>query len=494
VIIPDWDLKRETTRIVLGFLRSNDIIDEVIDEKFLATCGFKYENLLDHFATRWHRKGRPLARNSKYRNFFAALSETLSCNEAMAGAVLVNGTITEFIKSLPDCSKAILIQAVEEKHSVTEKYYEAIKKALEDAGCLQKAEMHPRKVIKPSVPYLAPGNRMVGRYFPVWTGITSSPLRLVSDGLKSKNIDQSFYYQYPESAARWFSITNNGQYDGFDKCKASLLFLTCNPKWKQFIQSSDFEGVVMLGGGGSPSKDVILLKSLVNNLKASSDQRTPIRHSLLDTSYYMLVASQQVIEYEIQSWSGRKNIEVRSIVADMMALDRHGELLRGDGKVAWFITGGTIGNVDEALFFESVASQAKDGDWLVVGAHMVDDRDGFLEGLEEEYRQDEVQQLVKMPLKGVLAELDFQDPARMALEVQIRALPEEMNNHSEVPGSVSVEATIELDGVGEILLFKSSRYREEERARLAAKYNWKHLTSVDGPDHTFKQIVFEYKQ
>ena len=100
------------------------------------------------------------------------------------------------------------------------------------------------------------------------------------------------------------------------------------------------------------------------------------------------------------------DIEVRSIVADMMALERHGSMLRGDGKVAWFITGGTLGNVDEPLFFESVASQAKDGDWLVVGAHMVDDREGFLEDLEEEYRQEEVQKLVKMPLKGVLAELD----------------------------------------------------------------------------------------
>ena len=80
------------------------------------------------------------------------------------------------------------------------------------------------------------------------------------------------------------------------------------------------------------------------------------------------------------------------------------------------------------------------------------------------------------------------------LDVQIRALPEEMNNHSEVPGSVSVEATIELDGVGEVLLFKSSRYREEELAKVAAKYHWEHLTSVDGPDHTFKQIVFEFKK
>ena len=54
----------------------------------------------------------------------------------------------------------------------------------------------------------------------------------------------------------------------------------------------------------------------------------------------------------------------------------------------------------------------------------------------------------------------------MALDVQIRALPEEMNNHSEVPGSVSVEATIELDGVGEVLLFNQAGIGKRNWPRL----------------------------
>lgn len=490
MIVCDWDQKREVTRIVLGLLRCNDIIDDVVDEKFLNRCGFTYDNLQDHIANRWHRNDRPLAKNSKYRRFFAALSELLSCNESVPGAVIANGTITEFINCLPVSSRATLIRAIKEKHPIDEKYFDALHAVLKHAGYFPVAEVTP---VESSFHVSSSDDLMVDRYFPVWTGISTSPLRLVSDGLKLKTIDQSFYYQYPESAARWFAITNNGQYEGFDKCKMTLAQLTFSREWKQFINQTSFEGVAMLGGGGSPSKDVILLKSLANNIRSKANKDKPIKYTLLDTSYYMLVTSQQAIEHEIHDWPGRDNLEIRSIVSDMMKLNHRGKMLRGDGHVAWFITGGTIGNVDEAQFFDSVASQARDGDWLIVGAHLVEDRDGFLEDLESEYRQNEVQQLVKMPLKGVLAELDFPDPAKMALEVQIKALPEEMNNHSSVPGSVSVEATINLEGVGEVLLFKSSRYREEELIRLASQSGLSHVTSIAGPDHTFKQIVFQYQ-
>ncbi len=61
-----------------------------------------------------------------------------------------------------------------------------------------------------------------------------------------------------------------------------------------------------------------------------------------------------------------------------------------------------------------------------------------------------------------------------------------MNNlASKVSGVVSVKATIELDGVGEVLLFKSSRYREEELVRLASEYGW---TSVDVDQRTGSHV------
>lgn len=488
--IPDWKLKKEVMRIALGLSRPNDIPDTVVNQKAIDADTFS--NLMDNFCYRWHKDKHNLGH--RYDGFFTDLATTLACNEVIPGDTLKKCNIVDFIKCLPKATKDKLCDSVAKSGTIDHKYINELKQALEDAGVLNATAERP--TASPPISMYWSSNTNC-KSFPVWTTTSASSLRLVRQGLVARHIDQSLYYQRPESVDLWYSITNNEFYSGFDQCKTGLIKLTRLKEWKEYVSQTIFDGVVMLGGGGSPSKDVLLIRSLLDNPRAEGGNKAKVKYTLLDTSFFMLTSSREELEHRIDRKKGKDGIKINTVHCDMMSMDGCADHLRaGQGNVVWFLTGGTLGNLNEGQFFDSVAAHAYPDDWLIVGVGCLDETidANYLADLEREYKQDVVKDLVRVPLDALWSAIDMEGRARDALKsITVKAVVGEINSHSTVRDSVTVIAPVVVDGYGEVILFKSSRYREDALIEFAAEHDWDFVRSVDGLDHTFKQIVFRYR-
>lgn len=480
--IPHWEVKREIFRIVFREARAVDVIDKVIDTEEIEVNDFS--KLREHYMHRWHLDSfSDVKNNSKYRPFFSDLSAAANLNESVPGEVIIKGELVQLIQALPENDLATLQKAAEDGVTVEKNILEDLKKALSQVQVLTRTDE---------------SSTDTEAFFPIWIAKTANSLRIVKDGLESGYIDQSLYYLSTESVHLWFAITNNDFYSGFDQCKTGLMRLVREPEWKDFISSEIFEGVVMLGGGGSPSKDAILVNSLIKASQDGPRKETRSRYVLLDTSLYMLTSSRRELEGGLRRMGAEDAVSIIPVESDLMNLADAMPLIRPEeGNVAWFLTGGTLGNLDENQFFESVASQAQPNDLLIVGTGCFDGEpdEQYLSNLKREYEQDEIRKLVKVPLAAAWSALDMSGTALEALDnIKIDILKGGENELSDVKDSVTVVANLSINGIGDVLLFKSSRYREEALVELAGRHRWAHVKSVDGLDSSFRQVIFRFKK
>ncbi|NQU58432.1 MAG: L-histidine N(alpha)-methyltransferase [Rhodospirillales bacterium] len=478
--IPHWEVKREIFRIVFRVARAVDVVDKVIDPEEIGVI--EYDNLCDHYRYRFHKNPEKGFKSPKYRQFFSDLSVAANLKEQVPGAAIVKGEMVNFLQVFPEGSLATLQEAVQDGVSVNEKYSDALKQALSKVNVSTQTD----EVTTDSE-----------AYFPLWMAKTTDSLKIVKDGLESGFIDQSLYYLSTESVHLWFAITNNDLYPGFDQCKTGLMRLIREPVWKDFINSEDFESVVMLGGGGSPSKDAVLLNSLIKAGKGGNNKDYRPRYVLLDTSVYMIASSKRELENDISDMGAKDAVSIIPVEGDLMKLSEAMGLLRpGGGNIAWFLTGGTLGNLDEDRFFTSVASQAKSNDLLIVGIFCLDGDpdDQFISELKREYELDDIRKLVRVPLAAAWSSLDLPGAAYEALDnIQIEILTGSENELSEVDDSVTVVGRLSAKDIGNVLLFKSSRYREEALIDFADRHRWAHVQTLDGVDNTFRQVVFRFE-
>jgi hypothetical protein len=108
----------------------------------------------------------------------------------------------------------------------------------------------------------------------------------------------------------------------------------------------------MLGGGGSPVKDFIIIRGLLS-LTSAVERKAKIVFTLLDTSFFMLSASRRELNEQLLAIGGGERVDVNTVECDIMALHGSRRLLRSDtGSIIWFLTGGTLGNLEEQKFFD----------------------------------------------------------------------------------------------------------------------------------------------
>jgi len=244
----------------------------------------------------------------------------------------------------------------------------------------------------------------------------------------------------------------------------------------------------MLCGGGAHSKDAVLIKSLLDSAKQSNTGNKRKKYSLVDRSSAMLELSRTKIEELLDKKHGHDAIEVKALRRDVMAMNGS-EPIRSQGNIAWFNTGGTLGNLDENQFFESLNKVSQKGDLLIIGVNCIDESGEVdLEALAKEYESDVVKDLVAVPLSAVWSSLSVDESPDEALaSINVEAVAD---TYSAVSNAITVVAKLPSKTMGDIILFKSSRYCEKSLIDFSASYQWQHVASIEGLDDTFKQIVF----
>jgi len=485
--IPEWKLKKEIVRIAFGQMRQNDVPDQVMDANNFneQQYGFAWDNLLEMYGHRFDKERINVGPNSKYRTFFNELSEQLGCDEVVPGTTIIEGCAFEFIKTLPPVTIEKLIDALNQG-GVQLDFRPALSKLLSslnnkltiDVKNTQAQELNLFSTVGKS-------------WYPIYY-TPSENLPTIQEGLQSGHIDQSLYYQNTDAVNRWFSITNDEFYTGFDQCKTGLLKLIRLKHWHDFVSQENCDGIVMLCGGGAHSKDAVLIKCLLDTIKERSNQQPlqgKLKYTLVDRSSAMLELSRTRIEELLDKRDGHDYIEIKALRRDVMAMNGS-EPVRSKGSLAWFITGGTLGNLDESRFFASLDNVSQQGDLLVLGVGCVDENGELdLQVLAQEYERDVVKDLVSVPLSAVWSTLSTDESPDEALNsIQVEAVS---GTYSAVENSVTVVAKLPSKTMGEIILFKSSRYHEKSLIDFAKKYHWQHITSIDGLDSSFKQIVLQ---
>ena len=482
--IIDWKLKKEIVRIAFGQIRQNDVPDLVMDANNFdeSKYGFAWSSLLDMYGHRFDKERINVGPNSKYRQFFSELSEQLGCDEVVPGTMIIEGSAGEFVKILPNQTKEKLVSALNQG-GVQFDFREGLEAILQE---ISEPISNEISSVKASELHLVNGSD--NSWYPIFY-TPSETLPTIQDGLACGHIDQSLYYQNTDAVNRWYSITNDEFYTGFDQCKTGLLKLNRNQTWNEFIRSKDFDGIVMLCGGGAHSKDSVLIKALLDvSTQSEKEENKKLKYTLIDRSSAMLELSRTKLEELLDKRKGGEFVEVNALRRDVMGMDGS-EPVRETGNLAWFITGGTLGNLDEETFFSSVKNVSKKGDLLVVGVGCFDkEYEIDLESLAKEYERDVVKDLVAVPLSAVWSSLSIAESIEEALaSIQVEAISD---RHSDVPGAVTVVAKMNSKSLGEIILFKSSRYDEAHLIKFASQIGWSHITSIEGLDNSFKQIVF----
>jgi hypothetical protein len=185
------------------------------------------------------------------------------------------------------------------------------------------------------------------------------------------------------------------------------------------------------------------------------------------------------------------------LICDFTNLQGAGEKLRqGPNSVAWFLPGGTIGNLNEKSVFRSIAQQAKAGDILVLGAetHNNNNADHEKEELIRKYKHPAVRNFLTTPLRAAWHELKLEGVLDEAIDrLTYEVVDGSARGYSAVPGSVAVEIAIRAAGDKKVVLITSTRYAEEQLCEAARAFCFIYKTTFTSlRNANYKQFVFEY--
>ena len=137
---------------------------------------------------------------------------------------------------------------------------------------------------------------------PIWVSRVAS-IEAAKDGVKRGRIDQRVYYLNPDSAEYWKDLISSEQYHQYTECKEALELLVTKQVWLDFFRNAMGDGVVMLGGG-SPTKDLVLIKSLL----ALTPQKSIAHYALIDISPYMLMSAFRLLDSVLRQVQARSKI------------------------------------------------------------------------------------------------------------------------------------------------------------------------------------------
>ncbi len=320
----------------------------------------------------------------------------------------------------------------------------------------------------------------------------SGPTETIKIGFQKGKIDQRHYYVDPESANAWSALVRAQAYPTYGECKTGLEDLVNSLQWKEALASCQPSAVVMLAGGGAPTKDLVFLQ----NLLGQSYIRDRVDLYLVDISYYMLTNSRRSIQEHAQRLGFADRVEVEVICDNVLEMTTEGrKLFHQRGKAIFAITGGTIGNFSESMFFRSLGRIGMSGDLLVISADTIGELSPEDEvSLVTKYNSEALHQFLRPVVAAVLNVANAGesiDKAMRRIKVQLLR-PGDEGNPSDIPSSYCVIVTLVVEGSPRpTILVTSTRYRPSELEAYAGKFGWEPVSQVPSPLNAhFKQFLF----
>lgn len=170
------------------------------------------------------------------------------------------------------------------------------------------------------------------------------------------------------------------------------------------------------------------------------------------------------------------------------------KLRTGQRPVAWFILGGTIGNVDERSFFRSLREVAKPNDLLIVGAETLSADAAASSSVVGKYSIPEVKSFLYPAMQAIWHELNMIGSIEDALgRIETRLVPSPQNEYSTVAGAATVELSLPLDRGRKMVLLTSTRYNADSFYSFARTFKFEHELSVPSDlNPNYKLMVFRF--
>jgi hypothetical protein len=457
--IRDWDQKQKVVCALLGVFTNGEMFAKVLEGTGTQIeISSKVSDLKEN-VSKW-KTSTPL----QYSDVLTEIVKKLNCTRGTTASVFVTSSIAEFIKTLPEDSRAMALDVV----------------GLQMMGT---AEIMPHS----STHVAGPSPRVIQLHH-------TDEMYSMAAGVRSGNLDTRHYYSTADAAETWERLVSADAYRGYDECKAGLRALVATDEWKKLLKEAPPTVAVMLGGGGSPTKDLVLARSLLEHASAS---RAHVTIVLVDINPYMLIQSANFLRRAKRDLPDQDRIEFEYAKADILRLGTtlH-PIFNRNGPALFAITGGTIGNLSERMFFHSLNQIAQTGDLLIISADTVDDisADRLKSELAEKYDHPDMQQMIRPGVVAVLSELHIEEPVDTALKrVKVNVTSNSVAKLSDVSNSWNVTLNLTA-GDRNITLVRSTRYSGDSLVKFAAQFNWESVCSIHSPENShFMQFAFRRK-
>ena len=312
----------------------------------------------------------------------------------------------------------------------------------------------------------------------------------VQAAILNGRLDQKLHYKSPDATETWKKLINDQRYEQYDHCTEALAKFCDSGEWLKFVKNG-IEGVVTLGAG-SPSKDL----QIIRVLRDQANGRRKIAHIVVDASPYMIEETRTAINRAILSDNSiQQDVAIRYCVGDFLKFQDTPIRRKSGGNVAWFILGGTFGNVNETAFFKSIAGQAQKGDLLIIAADIRRDDDLRVvnRNIRKKYRSQSVKNFVGVGLRAAWHHLAIRSTLSSAIKNMKMAVVEGYENgHSDIPGSATLEVYV-MHNNNKLYLITSTRYVEQNLKNFAEGHEFFYISAAESDKNpNFKHLVFRY--
>lgn len=318
----------------------------------------------------------------------------------------------------------------------------------------------------------------------------------IEEAIRNNNFNQKFLYLDRMAAVRWRRLTSNPQrYSTFRNCKETLEDLVSLPSWKAVAEQT---GRVVVFGGGAPTKDDVLIRSLLNG-----EREDLLQYIVIDTSVHMLLSTVEGLDVHLGR-PQKEHIDLVSIVGDFEKLKSiFNAMNRGDQDFAsfehsamFFLPGNTIANFQPEVLLEDVYESSSTGDFLLISVEFphVDKIEELKEELKKRYNDEDLRELIIPPIRPFLDEngIDvLKDRGEKVIKSNI------VSGHyglAHITDIITAEIRLieQTKGI-DVVLARSSRYLKSDFINFVWRQGFSLMlsTSMSGKYHDHCQLLFQ---
>lgn len=339
---------------------------------------------------------------------------------------------------------------------------------------------------------ITPIYNMVDTLYRTYSFIPEKPVD-IEVMFKRNSIDQLIIYDSDKAANAWTSVLNNRSYKQYGECEEALNKVLNSKQMESFFENFECDGFIKLGAG-STSKD----KMIIRSFHRPSNKCSNVHFSLVDYSNAMLDISSKALGDFLKNntLSKNKNIIFEKIKIDFTCLTNNIHLRRSGVPVMFFITGGTIGNLDEGSFLSSILRIAEPDDLLIICCETLPDKvnEDYHDYLLSKYDHDDAKEMLSPALQKIWYLIDdrehsFNEAIKL---IKPKIVEGRWDGVTGVDNSISV--VFEYPTSPAIRLITSTRYEENSFVRFVEAYGFELLTTQSGNSNDkFKSFMFRVK-